>query len=117
MNDFRIIEMPAEINGDIVVLSVEGYIDETTVRMLEEKIVEQVKRKRRGIVMNLEKVSYISSSGWGVFLREIREIREQNGDLVLIGMCPDVYDVYDMMEISSILHAFDTVEEALDYLV
>ncbi len=116
MNDFRIDEMPAGENNDIVILSIVGYIDETTVRMLEGEIAEQVKRKRRGIIMNLEKVSYISSSGWGVLLREIREIREQKGDLVLIGMRPDVYDVYDMMEISSILRSFNTVEEAVDYL-
>ena len=65
------------------------------------------------IVVNLEKIDYVSSAGWGVFVSEIREIRENSGDLVLVNMSPDVYDVYELMEFSSILKSYDSVGEAI----
>jgi anti-anti-sigma factor len=61
-------------------------------------------------------VSFVSSAGWGVFVSEIREIRDNHGELVLVNMIPDVYDVYELMEFSSILKSFDSVDEAHEYL-
>jgi hypothetical protein len=51
-------------------------------------------------------VEYISSAGWGIFISEIREIREHGGDLKLAGMVPDVKEVFDLLEFENILQAY-----------
>jgi anti-anti-sigma factor len=101
-------------SGDIVVISARGYIDTITVKELEEKILSQLATEKYRFVIDMKRISYVNSSGWGVFLREIKEIRDHGGDLVLANMSPDVYDVYQKMEFSSILKAFDTLKEAID---
>jgi anti-sigma B factor antagonist len=58
-------------------------------------------------------VDYISSAGWGIFIGEIKEIRNHGGDLKLAGMVPDVYEVFQLLEFQSILDAFPTTEEAV----
>ncbi len=100
--------------GDIAVISAKGFIDTITVKDLEEKILSQLAINKYKFVIDMKKISYVNSSGWGVFLREIKEIREHGGDLVLATMSSDVYDVYEKMEFSSILKAFDTLEEAIE---
>ena len=100
-------------SNEIAIISAHGFIDTTTAPDLEKKLEEQLALNKYKIIVNLENIDYVSSAGWGVFVSEIREIRENNGDLVLINMSSDVYDVYELMEFSSILKSFDNVEDAI----
>jgi len=100
-------------NDEIAVISARGFIDTTTAPDLEKKLEEQLALNKYKIVVNLENIDYVSSAGWGVFVSEIREIRENNGDLVLVNMSSDVYDVYELMEFSSILKSFESLEDAI----
>jgi len=61
----------------------------------------------------LGNVDYISSAGWGIFISEIKGIREKGGDLKLVHMIPDVYEVFELLEFNYILKAFDSLEEAV----
>jgi anti-anti-sigma factor len=100
-------------DNEIAIISARGFIDTTTAPELEKKLEEQLALNKYKIIVNLENIDYVSSAGWGVFVSEIREIRENNGDLVLVNMSPDVYDVYELMEFSSILKSYNSVEEAI----
>lgn len=99
--------------GEIHVINARGYIDTVTAPELEKYLLELMRKKAYKLVVNLKDVSYISSAGWGIFVSELRDIRENGGDLVLVEMSPDVYDVYELMEFSSILKSFDTIDESL----
>jgi anti-sigma B factor antagonist len=110
------IQVAVRYNGDsdeIAVIEAKGFIDTTTAPELEKKLEEQLALNKYKIIVNLENIDYVSSAGWGVFVSEIREIRENSGDLVLVNMSPDVYDVYELMEFSSILKSYDSVDEAV----
>jgi anti-sigma B factor antagonist len=110
------IQVDVRYNGDsdeIAVIEAKGFIDTTTAPELEKKLEEQLALNKYKIIVNLENIDYVSSAGWGVFVSEIREIRENSGDLVLVNMSPDVYDVYELMEFSSILKSYDSVDEAV----
>ncbi len=100
-------------SNEIAIISAKGFIDTTTAPDLEKKLEEQLALNKYKIIVNLENIDYVSSAGWGVFVSEIREIRENNGDLVLINMSSDVYDVYELMEFSSILKSFDSIDDAV----
>ncbi|MGD1049387.1 MAG: STAS domain-containing protein, partial [Candidatus Krumholzibacteriaceae bacterium] len=63
--------------------------------------------------MDLGGVNYISSAGWGIFISEIKSIRENGGDLKLASMIGDVYEVFELLEFQTILQSFDTVQEAV----
>jgi anti-anti-sigma factor len=103
-------------NDDVVVIAARGDIDTITKDRLERALVDQIKKKKYKLVFNLAKVGYVNSSGWGVFLREIKEIREHKGDLVLVNMTPDVNQVFETMELSKIIKSFDTLGEAVKFL-
>lgn len=98
---------------EIAIISARGFIDTTTAPDLEKRLEEQLALNKYRIIVNLENIDYVSSAGWGVFVSEIREIRENNGDLVLVNMSSDVFDVYELMEFSSILKSFESIEDAI----
>lgn len=107
------IRIETDNRGGIQVLQVHGYIDTTTSPELERSLQGLLKEKAYQIVMDLGGVDYISSAGWGIFISEIKDIREHGGDLKLARMSSDVNEVFELLEFSNILQSFQTVEEAL----
>jgi len=101
-------------NRGVSVLRVSGYVDTTTSPDLERRLQALLREKRYHIVVDLSKVEYISSAGWGIFISEIREIREQGGDLKLAGMVADVREVFDLLEFENILQAYPDADLAVN---
>ncbi len=113
MNDINISFSRADENPDVSVISVKGYVDTTTSTDLEDSLKRLLGKGRYDIVIDLANVNYISSAGWGIFISEIKEIRENGGDLKLAAMVGDVYEVFELLEFQTILESFDTVAEAV----
>jgi len=113
MNDISISFSKPDENPEVSVISVKGYVDTTTSTDLEESLKRLLGKGRFDIVIDLADVNYISSAGWGIFISEIKEIRENGGDLKLASMIGDVYEVFELLEFQTILESFDTVEEAV----
>lgn len=100
-------------NRGVSVLRVSGYVDTTTSPDLERRLQALLREKRYHVVVDLARVEYISSAGWGIFISEIREIREHGGDLKLAGMIPDVREVFDLLEFENILQSYSDAELAV----
>ncbi|MCG8608277.1 STAS domain-containing protein, partial [bacterium] len=98
---------------NIAIIKVGGYIDTTTSAELEHALSSVLKSNCYNIIIDLGNVDYISSAGWGIFISEIKGIRENHGDLKLVRMIPDVYEVFELLEFHYILKAFDTLEDAI----
>jgi anti-sigma B factor antagonist len=81
---------------------------------LERALDSLLKQGRFYLVVDLGNVDYISSAGWGIFISEIKSIRENNGDLKLVRMVPDVYEIFELLEFHHILDVYDSVDEAIN---
>lgn len=103
----------AGVNNNISVIKVGGYIDTTTSAELEHSLEQLLEANSYNIIIDLANVDYISSAGWGIFISEIKGIRERGGDLKLVSMIPDVYEVFELLEFHYILKAFDNLDEAV----
>lgn len=99
--------------NSVSVIKVGGYIDTTTSAELERALDHLLRAGNYNIVVDLGNVDYISSAGWGIFISEIKGIREKGGDLKLVNMIPDVYEVFELLEFHYILKAFDSIQEAI----
>jgi anti-sigma B factor antagonist len=111
------IQVSTEIAGSrnhISIIKVGGYIDTTTSSELERALDSLLKQGRFYIIVDLGNVDYISSAGWGIFISEIKSIRENGGDLKLVRMVPDVYEIFELLEFHHILDVYDTVDEAIN---
>ncbi|MCU0640419.1 MAG: STAS domain-containing protein [Candidatus Krumholzibacteria bacterium] len=98
---------------DIVLLKIDGLVDSGTSQLMEDKFNELIARGHVKIVADLEKVDYISSAGWGIFVGEIKGIRKKNGDIKLARMRPDVREVFDLLEFNALLTPYNSRDEAV----
>ena len=105
---------PAKAVEGVTILKVSGYLDTTTAGELETALYGLLKTDRYKIIIDLSGVTYISSAGWGIFIGEIKDIRNHGGDLKLAGMVGDVFEVFQLLEFQSILEAYPSIEEACE---
>lgn len=99
---------------DIALFRVKGYIDTQTCTEMLGKITSVLQQGTFHLIVDMGQVHYVSSAGWGVFVGEIKGIRENGGDLKIVEMTPEVYDVFEMLEFNRILEYYDSLEEAID---
>ena len=110
------IQVSTEVRGSqnqVSIIKVGGFIDTTTSSEVERTLHNLLKQNRFNIIIDLGNVDYISSAGWGIFISEIKSIREQAGDLKLVRMIPDVYEIFELLEFHHILDVYDTLDEAV----
>ena len=99
---------------DIALLNVKGYVDTMTCSILLNQITDNLNAGILHVIVDMAQVNYVSSAGWGVFVGEIKGIREKSGDLKIVQMTPEVYDVFEMLEFNRILSYYDSIEEAIN---
>jgi len=114
MEGIEISQTKVGTRRDIALLAVKGYVDTMTCSILLNKIIENLNQGSLHVIIDMGQVNYVSSAGWGVFVGEIKGIRERGGDLKLVQMTPEVIDVFEMLEFNRILNHYDSLEEAIN---
>jgi anti-sigma B factor antagonist len=112
MSDIKISLDSSGVASGVSVVRVDGVIDTMTATELEKVMNSMLERGKYKLVVDLGGVDYISSAGWGIFISNIREIRQHSGDIKLARMIPNVYEIFELLEFDSILRAFDSIEKA-----
>ncbi len=113
MPDFQI--QAKELDDSVVLINVEGYLDAHTFEQMESTIEELFKRNRYKLIVNLERVDYISSAGAGVFIGAIHQAHENDGNIVFLNPHVNVKDVFDLLGLSQIFSFASRIDEAMGY--
>lgn len=70
----------------------DGRIDSTNASLAEKQIFEGINAGTEKIIIDAENLEFISSAG----LRVILKLRKAYKDIEIVGVSPDVYDVFEM---------------------
>lgn len=111
MDDIKLSLSQAGPSGELSIIRVDGIVDTITASELEGVIEGLLEQQRYRILVDLGGVEYISSAGWGIFVSKIQEIRDNEGDIKLVNMVPNVYEIYELLEFEHIIKAFDTLDQ------
>ncbi len=101
---------------EVAVLHVIGVLDTYTADRFREGFGELLERYRF-FALNMEGVEYVSSMGWGVLVQSVYRARRRDGDLVLVGLRPQVARIFRIMGFSSLFKHFTDLDDAVRYLI
>jgi anti-anti-sigma factor len=99
----------------VATIQVNGHLDSVTSTSLEQLLKRLISEGKVRFIVDLGDVTYISSGGWGIFTGEVRHLRESGGDVVLVNMSSEVYDVYELLGFNEVLKACASREEGHAY--
>ena len=100
------------VNGAWVV-RLGGRLDVSKSEELEKILREMLGQEPRPLIVNLEDVSYLSSSGIGVLLGIFRQLKGLNLKMVLCQVSPAVEKLLEVVELSQVFQIFDKEDQAI----
>ena len=102
----------AERNG-ATVLTVRGEVDIYTAPRLRERLIELVSQGRHQIVVDLEQVEFLDSTGLGVLVGGLKRVRSHDGDLSLVCTQSRILKVFEITGLDKVFTIHGTVDAAV----
>ena len=99
-------------SGSVDILCPTGRLDAYAANEVDQKLNSFTDKGLVCLVVNLEKVEYISSSGLRVLLAALKKSRKQQGDIRLACLQPYVKEVFDIAGFTQLFKIFDKEEDA-----
>ena len=91
------------IDGEKEVLSLEGKLDTLTSRGFTEEI-SKTSESTKQLVLDFEKLTYISSAGIRAILTALNKMDEKGGELKIVNVSETIMEILDIVGIAGDLN-------------
>jgi|SRR5690554_385264 len=91
------------------VLKLSGEIDAHTAPKLKTTLLELLSEENNNVVVDLEEVSYMDSTGLGVFISALKQSKDQNSSFKLINLQENVYRLFNITGLDEVIHIVNNV--------
>jgi len=99
--------------GDVLVMQCHGRIVAgNEVFTLHARVGDAIE-KYGDVVLQLDEIEFVDSSGLGALVRLVQAARAKGGDLKLSGLPPRIRKVLEMTSLLAQFEAYETIEEAI----
>ncbi len=94
-------------------LAVSGEVDVATVPRLREQLHVLAAEGRNLIVVDLDGVDFLDSTGLGVLVGALKRVRSTDGELRLVCSQPRIRKVFEVTGLTKVFDVFDNQDEAV----
>ncbi|WP_102345700.1 anti-sigma F factor antagonist [Bacillus sp. Marseille-P3661] len=106
-----------ETKNNVLLIRLTGELDHHTAEELRTKVTNAIeKNKIVHIVLNLEELTFMDSSGLGVILGRYKQIQSQGGEMLVCSISPAVKRLFEMSGLFKIIRLVDDEKYALETL-
>jgi anti-anti-sigma factor len=105
----------AEDRGRVAILRVQGRLDASTAPALLQRCA-QIQALGKNLVLNLEGVSFLGSSGVGAMLMLVEQFQEQAGVVHFAALSEPARSVVELLDLTAYLAIHATEEDAVTAL-
>lgn len=100
--------------GDKIVVFLEGRLDVSVSNEIEDELSRLIDEENcTHLVLNMEKVEYMSSSGFRACIATLRKLNAKEGSMKLCCIRPSVKRIFDVIELTSLFDIYETESDAL----
>ena len=99
--------------GSYSVLEVGGEIDVYTAPKLREKLIELVNQGKFHLVVDLEKVDFLDSTGLGVLVGGLKRVRNHDGSLELVCTQDKILKIFRITGLTKVFPIHASVADAI----
>lgn len=100
-------------NNGVSVLTVRGEVDVYTAPRLRERLVEMAGAGQYNIVVDLEGVDFLDSTGLGVLVGGLKRLRSHDGDLQLVCTQHRILKVFEITGLTKVFSIHDSIDAAI----
>ncbi|PLT34810.1 anti-sigma F factor antagonist [Bacillus sp. V5-8f] len=106
-----------EAKHDVLCIRLNGELDHHTAEQLKNLASAAIQKEGiKHIILNLEGLSFMDSSGLGVILGRYKQIKQNHGEMVVCAISPSVKRLFEMSGLFKIVKLELSEENALQRL-
>ncbi len=109
-------EIETQDIGNAFLVHVSGEVDMSNSPTVRETLIDLTEQKVRAIVVNLEKVTYMDSSGIATLVEGLQEANSYGGKFRLASLSPKVMQVFELARLTDVFEIFPSVDRAKEGL-
>lgn len=111
------LEIDVKSKDHVLIIRLVGELDHHTAELVREQVEEKMESSEiQHILLNLEELTFMDSSGLGVILGRYKQIAQRGGQMIICAISPMVYRLFEMSGMFKILKIVDSEQEALKSL-
>ncbi len=96
-------------------ITLRGEVDVYTAPKLKEQLVAVIEDGCANVIVNLEGVSFIDSSGLGVLVSALRRARERDGAVRIVCTRENILKIFRITGLDKVFPVFTDVAEAREF--
>jgi anti-sigma B factor antagonist len=97
----------------IEVVDVEGEIDIYTAPRLRELLIDLAGKGNYQLIVNLDKVGFVDSTGLGVLVGALKRVRPHHGSLDLACTQEQILKIFRISGLTKVFGIYETVDQAI----
>lgn len=102
-----------ESKKDVIIIYLKGRLDVHYSAEVENELNRLIDEGKKKLLLSLEDVEYLSSSGLRVFIAISRRLKEVGGELKLMRLNETAKKIFKIVELIDMFDIYDSEEEAL----
>lgn len=106
------LDIQSEHESDQCLLTLQGEVDVYTAPALKERLVDLIESGCSNVVVDLEQVSFIDSSGLGVLVSALRRARERDGAVRIVCTRENILKIFRITGLDKVFPVFAEAAEA-----
>jgi anti-sigma B factor antagonist len=107
------LSLSSHTDGPFEVIEVGGEIDVYTAPRLREGIVAAIEAGHTRLVIDVEKVEFLDSTGLGVLVGALKKVRADGGTLDIVCTQERILKIFDITGLDKVFGLHKTVAEAM----
>jgi len=111
------LELETSVRGGASVLTLRGEIDVYTAPRLRQAIVDLVDGGASHIVVDMERVDFLDSTGLGVLVDGMKRVKSRDGTLAIVATQDKILKIFDITGLNRAFSLHSSVDEAVNETV
>lgn len=107
------LQFKTEQHGRVLMMHVAGQVDLYSSPMLRKEILRMVAIPEMRLLVNLDAVSYMDSSGLATLIEGLQHIHRNKGRMAVTGLRDTVKEVFELTRLDTVFTIYPDEEAAL----
>jgi len=102
------------MDGKIAIIDVKGPLigDENTDE-LKREVLDFLEQGNKQLILNLQKVNYMNSSGLGAIVSAKTSYNKNGGEVKLVGLTKNILNLFAVTKLVEVFDVHDDIEKAI----
>ena len=105
-----------ESNNGIEILSFDNVskLNILIAQSLKEEVAQYLTNANTKLILNLEGVEYVDSSGFGALLSILRNAKNNDSQFKLCNMSPEVMELVKLLQLHNVFDIHDSIDQCIE---